>query len=156
MNGLFIHWSRGWGVLSFSKRLVISCTMISKIPLQCMCNQKILSNCPLCLSIQCLYQLWGQPLCYHCVQVAACNWQSHCYHQPWTHRSGGWNHYRCILGPNTIQRCLLTGLGNTLVEIRWSKDHLISTPVFPLLVRHHLCVESGPWVSFQYDVYPKV
>ena len=124
--------------------------------LQCMCNQKILSNCPLCLSIQCLYQLWGQPLCYHCVQVAACNWQSHRHHQPWTHRSGGWNHYRCILGPNTIQRCLLTGLGNTLVEIRWSKDHLISTPVFPLVVRHHLCVESGPWVSFQYDVYPKV
>ena len=24
MNGLFFHWSRGWGVLSFSERLVIS------------------------------------------------------------------------------------------------------------------------------------
>ena len=35
-------------------------------------------------------------------------------------------------------------IGNPIVEIRRSYDHLISTMGFPLLVRQHLYIESGP------------
>ena len=34
------------------------------------------------------------------------------------------------------------------MEIRWSYDHLISTMGFPILVRRHLNIESGPWTSW--------
>ena len=39
----------------------------------------------------------------------------------------------------------LNSIGNAIVEIRRSYDRLISTMVFPILVRQHLYIESGPW-----------
>ena len=53
----------------------------------------------------------------------------------------GWRHYQ---GADSIKRCHLTRIGNPIVEIRWSYDHLISTMGFPILVRRHLYIESGP------------
>ena len=49
------------------------------------------------------------------------------------------------LGPDSIKRCHLTSIGNPIVEIRRSYDRLISTMGFPILVRWHLYIESGPW-----------
>ena len=48
------------------------------------------------------------------------------------------------LGPDSIKRCHLTSIGNPIVEIRRSHDRLISTMGFPILVRRHLYIESGP------------
>ena len=48
------------------------------------------------------------------------------------------------LGADSIQRYHLTSIGNPIVEIRGSQDHLISTIGFPILVRPHLYTESGP------------
>ena len=48
------------------------------------------------------------------------------------------------LGPDSINRCHLTSIGNPIVEIRRSYDRLISTMGFPILVRRHLYIESGP------------
>ena len=39
---------------------------------------------------------------------------------------------------------ILTSIGNPLVETRRSKDRLISTMGFHILVRRHLSIESGP------------
>ena len=50
-----------------------------------------------------------------------------------------------ILGPDSIKRCHLTSIGNPIVEIRRSYDRLISTMEFPIPVRRHLYIESGPW-----------
>ena len=50
-----------------------------------------------------------------------------------------------ILGPGSLKRCHLTSIGNPIVEIRRSYDRLISTMGFPILVRWHLYIESGPW-----------
>ena len=47
-------------------------------------------------------------------------------------------------GPDSIQRCNLTSIGNLIVEIRRSYDRLIPTMGFPILVRWHLYIESGP------------
>ena len=47
-------------------------------------------------------------------------------------------------GPDSIQICPLAGIGNPIVEIRRSHDRLISTMGFPILVRCHLYIESGP------------
>ena len=46
-----------------------------------------------------------------------------------------------------IIKCHLPSIGNPIVETRQSYDHLISTMGFPLLVRWHLYIESGPWWS---------
>ena len=43
-----------------------------------------------------------------------------------------------------IKRCCLTSIGNLIVEIRRSYDRLISTIGFPIPVRRHLFIESGP------------
>ena len=51
-------------------------------------------------------------------------------------------------GPDSIKRCHLTSIGNPIVEIRRSYDRLISTMGFPILVRRHLYIESGPWYLF--------
>ena len=51
------------------------------------------------------------------------------------------HHYQ---GPDSIQRCHLTSIGNPIVEIRQSYDRLISTLGFPILVRWYLFIESGP------------
>ena len=48
------------------------------------------------------------------------------------------------LGPDSIWRWHLTSIGNPIVEIRRSYDRLISTMGFPILVRCHLYIESGP------------
>ena len=48
------------------------------------------------------------------------------------------------LGAESIKRCHLTSIGNPIVEIRRSYDRLISTMGFPILVRRHLYIESGP------------
>ena len=53
----------------------------------------------------------------------------------------------CIQGANSIQRYHLTSIGNPIMEIRRSYDHLISTMGFPILVRWHLHIESGPWLG---------
>ena len=37
------------------------------------------------------------------------------------------------------------------MEIRRSYDRLISTMGFPILVRRHLYIESGPWFLFAGD-----
>ena len=51
------------------------------------------------------------------------------------------------LGADSIKRCPLTSIGNPVVEIRRSYNRLISTMGFPLLVRRHHYIESGPWLS---------
>ena len=43
-----------------------------------------------------------------------------------------------------IKRYHLTSIGNPIVEIRRSYDRLISTLGFPILLRWHLYIESGP------------
>ena len=48
------------------------------------------------------------------------------------------------LGPDSIKKCHLTSIGNPIVEIRRSYDRLISTMGFPIPVRRHLYIESGP------------
>ena len=51
-------------------------------------------------------------------------------------------------GADSIQRFHLTSIGNPIVAIRRSYDRLISTMGFPILVRWHLYIESGPsWIS---------
>ena len=55
------------------------------------------------------------------------------------------NYILTILGPDSIKRCHLTSIGNLIVEIRRSYDRLISTMGFPIPVRRHLYIESGPW-----------
>ena len=47
-------------------------------------------------------------------------------------------------GADSIKRCHLTSIGNPLVEIRRSYHRLISTMGFPILVRRHHYIESGP------------
>ena len=44
---------------------------------------------------------------------------------------------------------LLVSIGNPIVEIRRSYDRLISTMGFPIPVRRHLYIESGPWSFVQ-------
>ena len=53
-----------------------------------------------------------------------------------------------VQGPDSIQRWHLASIGNPIVEIRRSYDRLISTMGFPILVRWHLYIESGPRPSF--------
>ena len=45
------------------------------------------------------------------------------------------------------KRCHLTSIGNLIVDIRQSYDRLISTMEFPILVRWHLYIGSGPWIN---------
>ena len=47
-------------------------------------------------------------------------------------------------GPDSIQRWHLTSIGSPIVEIRRSYGRLIYTMGFPILVRWHLYIESGP------------
>ena len=47
-------------------------------------------------------------------------------------------------GPNSIKRWPLTSIGNPIIDIRRSYDRLIFIMGFPLLVRWHLYIESGP------------
>ena len=49
-----------------------------------------------------------------------------------------------VLGPDSIKRWHLANIGNPIVEIRRSCDRLISTMGFPILVRRHLYIGSGP------------
>ena len=56
-----------------------------------------------------------------------------------------WNPKSQSQGPDSIKRCCLASIGKPIVEIRWSYDRLISTMGFPVLVRQHLYIESGPW-----------
>ena len=48
------------------------------------------------------------------------------------------------LGHDLILKYRLTSIGNPIVDIRRSYDRLISTMLFPLVVKH-LYIESGPW-----------
>ena len=48
------------------------------------------------------------------------------------------------LGADSIKIYRLTSIGNSIVEIRRSYDRLISTMGFPILIRWHLYIESGP------------
>ena len=56
-------------------------------------------------------------------------------------------HLKCYLGAESIWRCHVTSIGNPIVEMRRSYDGLISTMGFPILVRWHLYIESGPRCS---------
>ena len=47
-------------------------------------------------------------------------------------------------GADSIKRYHLTSIGNPIVEIRRSYEHLISTMRFPILLRQHIYIESGP------------
>ena len=47
-------------------------------------------------------------------------------------------------GTDSIKRCHLTSIGNPIVEIRRSNEHLISTMGCPILVRRHLYIEWRP------------
>ena len=69
----------------------------------------------------------------------------------WCH---GWT--TCLLGCDSIKRCHLTSIGLPIVEIRRSYDCLISTMGFPILVRWHLYIESGPCMVFVFDIYARV
>ena len=51
------------------------------------------------------------------------------------------------LGVGSMLRCHLTSTGNPIVEIRLSYNSLISTVWFPILIRWHLYIESGPCLS---------
>ena len=60
-----------------------------------------------------------------------------------------WRRYAQVTrnqGPDSIQICHLTSIGNHIVEIRLSLDRLISTMGFPILVRRHLYIVSGPGI----------
>ena len=39
-------------------------------------------------------------------------------------------------------------IGNPIVEIKRSYDRLISTMGFPIPIRRHLYIESGPWILY--------
>ena len=56
-----------------------------------------------------------------------------------------------LLGPDSIWRCHLTSIGNLVMEIRRSYGRLISTMGFPILVRWHLYIESGPWACVHWE-----
>ena len=49
--------------------------------------------------------------------------------------------------PDLVWICRLFSVSNPLVQIRLSSSHLISTMGFPILVRWHLYIASGPWFS---------
>ena len=51
---------------------------------------------------------------------------------------------REVPGPDSILRWHLTSIGNPIVATRRSYDRLISTMGFPILVRWHLYIETGP------------
>ena len=53
-------------------------------------------------------------------------------------------------GPDSILRWHLTSIANPIVEIRRSYDRLISTMGFPILVRWHLYIETGPSQFYPY------
>ena len=55
-----------------------------------------------------------------------------------------------------IQNKCLTRIGNFIVEIRQSYDRLFSTMGFPILVRWHLHIESGPWARFLSHILSQV
>ena len=57
-----------------------------------------------------------------------------------TRTAGGWFNIKMTF----------TSIVNPIVKIRRSYDRLISTMGFPILVRWHLYIQSGPWVLFQY------
>ena len=48
--------------------------------------------------------------------------------------------------PRALIRCHLSSVGNPIVEMRWSKDHLISTMWVPIPVRQYLYINSSPLV----------
>ena len=73
---------------------------------------------------------------------------THPYFNDWTDNSFPWadNFSRIILntGQGLDSICHLTGIGNPIVEVRRSNDHLISPMGFPILVRQHFYIGLGP------------
>ena len=53
---------------------------------------------------------------------------------------------KIIQGPDSIQRWRVTSTGNPIVKIRWSSDRLTYTMRFPIVVRRHLSIKSGPTI----------
>ena len=51
-------------------------------------------------------------------------------------------------GPDSISRWHLTSIGDTIADIKRSLDSLISRMEFPILVRRHLYIESGPRLHY--------
>ena len=62
-----------------------------------------------------------------------------------THFAGQYMLVKEDPGADSIKRCHLTSIENPIVEIRRSYDHLFSIMGFPIPVRRHLYIESGPW-----------
>ena len=59
-----------------------------------------------------------------------------------------------VRGAGSILRSSLTSIGIPIVGIRRSQDCLISTVVFPVPVRLHLCIESAPMLqNILFDKY---
>ena len=57
-------------------------------------------------------------------------------------------------GPGSIKICHLTSIGNPIVEIRRSYDRLISTMGFPILVKGHFNIGSGPRLTQCHTMLP--
>ena len=81
MNGLFVHWSRGWGVSSFSERLVTVTfhfyAFIDKRNIQVLCKPCSLSSiCDFLLDTvtpQPLQQSKSSRVCWKCLRKLMCN-----------------------------------------------------------------------------------
>ena len=80
---------------------------------------------------------------YHCEDKMV-SWLSYLYNGNSDTSKTMYLYWDSFLGADSIQRCLLTSLGNPIVEIKWSYDSLIFTMGFPILVRWHRYIESGP------------
>ena len=59
-------------------------------------------------------------------------------------------------GADSIKIYYLTSIRNPIVEIRRSYDRHFSTMGFPILVRWHIYIESGPWLLTQTQNWPKL
>ena len=60
-----------------------------------------------------------------------------------------------LQGVDSMWRCYLTNIGNSIMDLRPSANCLIYTMGFPILVRWHLYIGSGPLGPSQYwDVLP--
>ena len=70
----------------------------------------------------------------------------------WFSASMSWRLNVNIQGAESIWRCHLTSIGNPIVQIRRSYDRLISTMGFPILIRWHLYIESGPRSCWCHDL----
>ena len=58
-------------------------------------------------------------------------------------------------GPDSISRWHLTSIGIAIADIKRSQDSFISSMEFPLLIRRHLCIESGSRLHYLMIMFSK-